>query len=84
MRGHVDGNALAGILSELQLDVTVRGRCAGCGDVAVLARAVVYGDEQARVARCAACSGVLFVLFTEPGGMRLQLRGMSWLDTAPE
>ena len=37
MIGHVDGNALAGVLSELfRFDVTTaRMRCASCGDLAV-------------------------------------------------
>lgn len=54
MDGHVDGNALAGMLSELfSFDVTLaRCRCASCGDVAVIARAMVYGGEQGRVVRC--------------------------------
>ena len=82
MDGHVDGNALAGMFSELfSFDVTLaRCRCASCGDVAVIARAHVYGGEQGRVLRCRRCGDVLMVVVTRPDGTRVQLRGMSWLE----
>lgn len=85
MDGHVDGNALAGLLSELfSFDVTTaHSRCASCGDVAVIARAMVCGGEQGRVVRCSHCGDVLMVVVNEPEGLRVQLRGMSWLDVAP-
>jgi len=40
---HVDGNALAGPLSEVFRDdiTTALGRCTSCGDVSVLAEALV-------------------------------------------
>lgn len=85
MAGHVDGNALAGVLSEVfSFDVTLaRARCASCGDVSVLAKALVYGSEHGRVLRCCQCDDVLMVVVARPDGMRLQLRGMSWLDVGP-
>ncbi len=85
MVGHVDGNALAGLLSEVvQFEpTTARARCVSCGDVAVLAQAMVYRGEQGLVVRCKQCDGVLLAVVPVPGGMRLQLRGISWLEVHP-
>ena len=82
MLGHVDGNAIAGVLSELfRFDVTTaRVRCASCGDVAVLARAMVYGGEQGLVVRCGECGDALMVVMQVPGGTRIQLRGAAWIE----
>jgi ribosomal protein S27E len=82
MIGHVDGNALAGELSELfRFDVTTaRLRCATCGDLAVLARAMVYGGEQGLVVRCGACGDVLMVVVQMGDRTRIHLRGAAWLE----
>jgi uncharacterized Zn finger protein len=82
MIGHVDGNALAGVLSELfRFDVTTaRVRCASCGDLAVLARAMVYGGEQGLVVRCGECGDALMVVIQVPGRTRIQLRGAAWIE----
>ena len=82
MIGHVDGNALAGVLSELfRFDVTMaRMRCASCGDLAVLARAMVYGGEQGLVVRCGACGDALMVVVPMGDRTRIQLRGAAWLE----
>lgn len=82
MIGHVDGNALAGVLTELfRFDATTaRARCASCGDLAVLARAMVYGGDQGLVVRCAECGDALMVIVRTPGHTRVQLRGMAWLE----
>ncbi|MDQ1572918.1 MAG: hypothetical protein QOH44_477, partial [Actinomycetota bacterium] len=44
MMSHLDGNAIAGPLSEIfGADMTMAsGRCGGCGDVSPLAMAMVY------------------------------------------
>jgi ribosomal protein S27E len=82
MIGHVDGNALAGVLSELfRFDVTTaRVRCASCGDLAVLATAMVYGGEQGLVVRCGECGDALMVVIQVPGRTRIQLRGAAWIE----
>jgi ribosomal protein S27E len=82
MIGHVDGNALAGVLSELfRFDVTTaRLRCASCGDLAVLAKAMVYGGEQGLVVRCSACGDALMVVVQTGDRTRVQLRGAAWLE----
>ncbi|GAB3032667.1 DUF6510 family protein [Parafrigoribacterium mesophilum] len=82
MIGHVDGNAIAGELTELfRFEVTTaRVRCASCGDVAVLARSMVYGGEQGLVVRCTECGDALMVIVRMPEHTRVQMRGMAWLD----
>lgn len=84
MSEHVDGNALAGLLSEaFRFEPTMaRGRCASCGSIAALAEGMLYGGEQGLVLRCHACDGVLLVAVPVGEAMRLQLRGIGWLQFA--
>jgi hypothetical protein len=71
---HVDGNALAGPLSELfDVDMTTAsGRCATCGDMSPLAVAMVYPKPKAFIVRCHVCDGILFTL--------IQSRDHNWID----
>jgi hypothetical protein len=82
MTTHVDGNSLAGPLSEIfSVDLTTASaRCLGCGDVSALASAMVYGEPDSLVVRCSQCEDVLMVLIQEPDRMCIELRGMSWLQ----
>jgi hypothetical protein len=77
----LDGNALAGPLSEIfAADITMASaRCLGCGDVAEVARARVYPDPTGYVVRCSQCDDVLMVVIEEPDSFCLELRGMAWL-----
>ncbi|GAA1977058.1 hypothetical protein GCM10009718_11750 [Isoptericola halotolerans] len=77
----LDGNVLAGSLAEVwALDVTVAtGRCAGCADVAVLARAVVFDHPMGQVVRCRGCGGVLMVVVERPDGVQVSARGLAWV-----
>lgn len=79
---HLDGNVLAGPLSELFRDdmTTATGRCAACGDVSVLAEALVYDAAPGWCARCHACGEVLFTLVRAGGRLRLDLRGVTALE----
>ena len=81
MTEHVDGNTLAGPLSELfSFDMTAAtGRCLGCGDVTVLARALVFTDPMGLVARCCECNSVLLALVESEDGLWLDLHGISGL-----
>lgn len=81
MSDHVDGNSLAGPLSELFTfdPTTAMARCSGCGDIAALAKAMVYGEPDTFVVRCSACDDVLMVVVEEPESVCIELRGMSWL-----
>jgi ribosomal protein S27E len=75
---HLDGNALAGVLAELfRDDMTVAlGTCAGCGEEAELARAMVYPDAAGFVVRCSSCGGVLMTIVASPGDTRVSMHGI--------
>jgi hypothetical protein len=77
----LDGNVLAGPLAGTwALDVTVAtGRCAGCGDVAVLARAVVFDHPMGWVVRCRVCDDVLMVVVERPDGVLVAAQGLAWV-----
>ena len=85
---HLDGNVLAGPLTELfGRDMTLAtGRCSGCGDVTVLATALVYPDAPGFTVRCRICRDVLFTLVQADEGdagdqrMWLDLRGLTGLQ----
>jgi hypothetical protein len=78
---HLDGNVLAGPLSELfNADMTEAvGRCLGCGDESALALAMVYPDEMGFVARCRQCGDVLLTIVHGPGDLRVEMRGIGVL-----
>lgn len=79
---HLDGNVLAGALSEVfTADVTTaRGRCGGCGHMAVLAEAMVYTDAPGLVARCAGCDQVLATVVDTGDRVILSLAGLSAVE----
>jgi hypothetical protein len=80
----VDGNALAGELGDLFVDVTVAvGICAHCGREAQLADTRVYLRAPGVVVRCRGCDEVLLTLVTAPHGRRLVLRGLAQLTFPP-
>ncbi|MEC3953027.1 DUF6510 family protein [Nocardia sp. CDC153] len=70
---YVDGNALAGLLSEIfSGDPTVHEcRCGACHSTEPLARALVYMDGPGTVIRCAHCAAVMLQLTTTPTGTHL-------------
>lgn len=69
MTARLDGNALAGPLSDVfGRDMTaVVGRCRNCGDASELARTRVYPDAPGIVVRCPGCTEVLFTLVRARG-----------------
>ena len=79
---HLDGNVLAGPLVELfgRDMTTATGRCSSCGDVSVLARALVYPDAPGFTVRCRICADVLFTLVQGDGKLWLDLRGLTGLQ----
>jgi hypothetical protein len=81
MMSHVDGNALAGPLSELfSIDITdAVARCVGCGAESALARAMVYVSGTDLVVRCGNCDDVLMTVVHSPGDLRLTLSGLAAL-----
>lgn len=82
MQRHLDGNVLAGPLSELfRQDMTIAlGTCAGCGDVAALAQAMVYDLAPGWTVRCHACNDVLMTLVRVGDRLRIDMRGVSALE----
>ena len=82
MTGHLDGNVLAGPLSELFRDdmTTATGRCAHCGDVSVLAEAIVYDAAPGWAVRCHVCGDVLMTLVRVGERLRIDLRGITALE----
>lgn len=79
--GHVDGNALAGPLSEVfDFDATTASvRCAGCGASAILAEAMVYEKPHSYIVRCVSCDAVLMVVLQRAESTELDLSGTAWL-----
>ncbi len=79
---HIDGNALAGPLSEVfHEDLTdAHGRCAHCGDTSVLAEAMVYDAAPGWAVRCHVCGEVLMTFVRTASLMRIDLRGVTALE----
>jgi len=82
MTHHLDGNVLAGALSEVfRSDVTAaRGRCGGCGRTAPIAEAMVWTDAPGLVARCAGCDRVLATVVDTGDRVILSLAGLSAVE----
>jgi len=78
----LDGNAAAGILSEVfALEVTgARGRCEGCGNVGALGEARAFVEAPGVVLRCRGCESVLLVLVRGEGRYWLGVSGLTWLE----
>lgn len=64
----VDGNAAAGMLSELFTpDLTsARARCAGCNATQAIGALLVYAHGMGMVARCPSCEGVIMRVVKTP------------------
>ncbi|HEY3561449.1 MAG TPA: DUF6510 family protein [Kribbella sp.] len=81
MTGYLDGNAAAGVLSELfAVDLTAAvAQCNGCGRTGVFAESRVYVDAPGTVARCPGCDAVLLRVVSTPSDTYLDLRGLTYL-----
>lgn len=79
---HLDGNSLAGPLAEFfAFDVTMAmARCSGCGDVAELARAMVYPSGAGTVVRCGSCGQVLATLVESEDRAWIGFSGVSTIE----
>jgi hypothetical protein len=73
----VDGNAAAGILSELFVpDLTAaRAKCAGCGVTRTIGTLVVYAHGMGTVVRCPGCDRVVLRLARTPTHVWLDATG---------
>jgi Family of unknown function (DUF6510) len=78
---HVDGNALAGPLSEIfSVDMTMAtGTCSSCGDASPLATAMVYLKPKTYIVRCHVCEAILLTLQQSDSTTRIDLSGMASL-----
>ena len=81
----VDGNAAAGILSEVFTgDVTrMLAECGGCGSVAPLAEAVVEIDETAAIVRCRGCTHTLVTVLRTGADVRVVMGALRELVVSP-
>lgn len=80
----LDGNALAGMLSEVfAMDVTAsRGACVRCGVVGALGEQHLYMNpgSPGAVLRCHRCEGMLLVVVHREGTLRVAAPGLRWMD----
>lgn len=78
----VDGNAVAGALSEVFVhDMTsARIACASCGQIEPMGAEHAYVRGPGIVLRCCHCEDVLFVLTRGGGKYVLGFQGSSWLE----
>ena len=78
----LDGKAPPRPLAELFRDdmTTALGRCAGCGDVSVLAEALVYDAAPGWAVRCHACGDVLMTFVRTLDRLRIDMRGLTALE----
>jgi hypothetical protein len=70
----LDGNAAAGLLSEIFVpDLTAaRGTCANCGAIRALGALLVYAHVMGPVIRCSECGAVVLRV--------ARIRNQLWLD----
>jgi len=73
----VDGNAAAGILSELFVpDLTAgRAKCASCGVTRTIGVLLVYAHGMGTVMRCPECNGVIMRIARTPTHVWLDATG---------
>jgi hypothetical protein len=73
----IDGNAAAGILSELFVaDVTAaRAKCAGCGVTQTIGALIVYAHGMGTVVRCPGCDSVVLRVARTPTHVWLDATG---------
>jgi hypothetical protein len=78
----VDGNALAGELSEVfSREMTVaRVACGGCGAVEQLGADHAYIQAPGMVLRCFHCDNVLLVMVRAGDRLRVSFAGTKWID----
>ena len=80
----VDGNAAAGMLSELFTpDLTsARARCAGCHATQVIGALLVYAHGMGMVARCPKCEGVIMRVVKTPTHLWFEATGATSIAVA--
>ena len=83
---HIDGNALAGQLSDLfAFDLTSAiGRCVNCGTSGMIGAAMVYVATPGIVARCPHCNAVLATIVESDDKIWLSLAGVSAIEVTKQ
>jgi hypothetical protein len=78
----LDGNAAAGVLSEIfSVEMTTAlGTCAGCGATNALAIAHVYVNAPGTILRCPACNALLICIVRTPEGPLIDMSGLNTLQ----
>ena len=73
----VDGNAAAGIMSEVfASDLTAaRAKCAGCGTMRTIGALLVYAHGMGTVVRCPGCDAVVLRISRTPTHLWLDATG---------
>jgi len=81
---HVDGNAAAGILSEVFASdlTTARAKCAGCGATGAVGVLLVYAHGMGTVMRCPECDSVVLRISRTPSHIWLDATGATCLRIA--
>ena len=81
----VDGNALAGVLSEIfvQEMTTARVKCEGCGEVWPMGAEHVYMQAPGIVVRCRHCEGVLFAITQRDDAYLIGFQHIGLLEIQP-
>jgi hypothetical protein len=82
----VDGNAAAGILSEVFVsDLTAaRARCAGCGKTRTVGTLLVYAHGMGTIMRCPGCDCVVMRVVRTPTHVWLDATGATSIVIAAE
>ena len=82
----LDGNAAAGILSEIiARDVTgARATCVSCGTSAKVGALLLYAHEMGAVLRCPGCESVVLRVARTPTQLWLDATGSSSIVIATE
>lgn len=80
----LDGNAAAGILSEVFVPdlTTARATCANCGTIRPLGALLVYAHGMGTVIRCSSCDGVVLRVARTQTQLWFDLTGAKLVLTA--
>ena len=73
----LDGNAVAGALSEIYGDdmTTVLAECASCGNTDYIGELLAFVQAPGIVLRCTACRTVVLRIVQHPRGARVDVQG---------
>ena len=80
---HLDGNVVAGILSDVFVpDLSAaETTCAACGMTRPMAALLVYASRMGVVVRCPNCDGVVLRIARTPARLWLDLEGLTRMVT---